>query len=137
MSRARTSGCSSTPCTSCVPGTPPRTWRHATFWPRSARRRDSGKGNRTGVRAVSLDGDRKVTIAVKSKYGPWGIVAGGSDGGGAAFARGMASRGMNVVLVARRVPVLEASAADIRAQHGVKVRTVALDLSASGALSEL
>src|SRR5260370_41991642 len=39
-----------------------------------------------GVRAVSLDGDRKVTIAVKSKYGPWGIVAGGSDGVGAAFA---------------------------------------------------
>jgi len=71
------------------------------------------------------------------KYGPWGIVAGGSDGTGAAFARGMASRGINVVLVARRVPVLEASADDIRARYGVEVRTVALDLSGPGALAEL
>lgn len=72
-----------------------------------------------------------------SKYGPWGIVAGGSDGVGVAFANGMAARGINVVLVARRVPVLEASAEDIRARHGVEVRTVALDLSAPGALAEL
>jgi short-subunit dehydrogenase len=74
---------------------------------------------------------------VKSKYGPWGIVAGGSDGIGAAFARVLASRGMNVVLVARRVPVLEASADEIRARHGVEVRTVPLDLSAPSAMSEL
>lgn len=86
---------------------------------------------------AGLDEEYKVVIALTSKYGPWGIVAGGSDGVGAAFAHGMASRGINVVLVARRVPVLEASADDIRAQHGVEVRTVALDLSASAALSEL
>lgn len=78
-----------------------------------------------------------MTIALTAKYGPWGIVAGGSDGVGAAFAHGMACRGMNVVLVARRVPVLEAFADDIRAKHGVEVRTVALDLSAPDALSEL
>jgi uncharacterized protein len=76
-------------------------------------------------------------MAVKSKYGPWGIVAGGSDGVGAAFARAMASRGVNVVLVARRVPVLEASADEIRARYGVEVRTVPLDLSAPGAIAEL
>ena len=35
-----------------------------------------------------------MTIALKSKYGPRGIVTGGSDGVGAAFARAMASRGM-------------------------------------------
>jgi short-subunit dehydrogenase len=71
------------------------------------------------------------------KYGPWGVVAGGSDGIGVAFPRGMASRGINVVLVARRVPVLEESAADIRERYGVEVRTVALDLSAAGAIAEL
>ena len=76
-------------------------------------------------------------MTVTSKYGPWGVVAGGSDGVGAAFARGMASRGINVVLVARRVPVLEASADDIRARYGVEVATVPLDLSAPGALQEL
>lgn len=72
-----------------------------------------------------------------SKYGPWGIVAGGSDGVGEAFARGMAARGINVVLVARRVPVLEQTAASIRAAHRVDVRTVALDLAVPGAIAEL
>jgi uncharacterized protein len=76
-------------------------------------------------------------MAVTSKYGPWGVVAGGSDGVGAAFAREMASRGINVVLVARRASVLAASADDIRARYGVEVRPVPLDLSAPGALPEL
>lgn len=76
-------------------------------------------------------------MTVTGKYGPWGVVAGGSDGVGAAFARGMAARGSNVVLVARRVPVLEASADEIRDRYGVEVRTVPLDLSAPGALAEL
>jgi short-subunit dehydrogenase len=44
---------------------------------------------------------------------------------------------MNIVLVARRVPVLQAFAGDIRARHGVEVRTVALDLSTADALTEL
>lgn len=71
------------------------------------------------------------------KYGPWAIIAGGSDGVGAAFAHELASRGVNIVLVARRVPVLEAFADNIRAQHDVEVRTVALDLSSSDTMSEL
>ncbi|WP_157474293.1 SDR family oxidoreductase [Parafrankia sp. EUN1f] len=72
-----------------------------------------------------------------SAYGPWGIVAGGSDGVGAAFAHEMAARGLNVVLVARRVAVLEAFAEELRAKHGVEVRAVTLDLSAPGAVAEL
>jgi short-subunit dehydrogenase len=72
-----------------------------------------------------------------STYGPWGVVAGGSDGVGAAFARAIAAGGMNVVLVARRVPVLEELADDIRAGHGVEVRTVALDLGTPDAMAKL
>ncbi|MCK9899605.1 MULTISPECIES: SDR family oxidoreductase [Parafrankia] len=71
------------------------------------------------------------------QYGPWGIVAGGSDGVGAAFAHEMAARNLNVVLVARRVTVLEAFAEEIRAEYGVEVRTVALDLSTPDALARL
>ena len=41
------------------------------------------------------------------KYGPWALVAGASDGVGAAFAEGLAERGLNVVLVARRQAVLD------------------------------
>ena len=70
-------------------------------------------------------------------YGPWGIVAGGSDGVGAAFARAMAARGINVVLVARRVPVLAAFAGELREKYDVEVRPIALDLSAPAALAEL
>jgi uncharacterized protein len=71
------------------------------------------------------------------RYGVWGVVAGGSDGVGVAFGHEIAGRGMNVVLVARRVAVLEASADEIRRKHGVEVRTVALDLSGTGAMAEL
>jgi short-subunit dehydrogenase len=74
---------------------------------------------------------------MKSQYGPWGVVAGGSDGVGVAFAHEIASRGINVVLVARRVEVLEAAAEDVRTRHGVEVRAVPLDLSNAGAMSEL
>ena len=62
--------------------------------------------------------------ALAGRYGPWGIIAGGSDGIGSAFAHALAARGMNVVLVARRKAVLEATADEIRATHGVQVRTL-------------
>lgn len=78
-----------------------------------------------------------MTTDLVNKYGPWALVAGGSDGVGAAFAHALASRGMNIVLVARRVEVLETFADDVRSRHGVEVRTVALDLSASDAVSDL
>ncbi|PXW32676.1 UNVERIFIED_CONTAM: short-subunit dehydrogenase [Williamsia faeni] len=78
-----------------------------------------------------------MTTDLANKYGPWGIVAGGSDGVGAAFAQTMAARGMNVVLVARRTSVLEETAAEIRDRHGVEVRTIALDLSDTSAIADL
>jgi short-subunit dehydrogenase len=49
----------------------------------------------------------------------------------------MAARGVNVVLVARREAVLSAAAGEIRAAHGVEVRTVTLDLAAPGAIARL
>jgi len=63
------------------------------------------------------------------RYGRWGIVAGASEGLGAAFARALARRGMNVVLVARRAHLLEAFAEGLRAEYGIEVRTVAVDLA--------
>lgn len=77
------------------------------------------------------------TTDLVDRYGIWGVVAGGSDGIGASFAHEMAARGLNVFIVARRVPVLEAMAHDIRARHGVEVRTLSLDLSAPDAVAEL
>jgi short-subunit dehydrogenase len=69
-----------------------------------------------------------VTDAGLSRYGPWALVAGGSDGLGAAFATRIAADGVNLLLAARRPEPLEEMAAALRAQHGVEVRTVAADL---------
>lgn len=63
------------------------------------------------------------------RFGPWAVVAGGSDGIGAAFANGLARRGVNLVLVGRRAEVLQAKADELRSQHGVDVRPVQADLT--------
>lgn len=60
------------------------------------------------------------------KYGPWAVIAGASEGLGAAFARALAGRGLNLLLLARRGDVLEEVAAPLRGR--VEVRTAALDL---------
>ncbi|MDP7737714.1 SDR family NAD(P)-dependent oxidoreductase [Mycobacterium paragordonae] len=68
-----------------------------------------------------------------AKYGPWALVAGASDGLGAAFATGLAERGVNVVLLARRHEALKAVAASINSTTSVQTRTLAVDLTAPGA----
>ncbi|WP_156686088.1 SDR family NAD(P)-dependent oxidoreductase [Mycobacterium sp. Marseille-P9652] len=69
------------------------------------------------------------------KYGPWALVAGASDGVGEAFAKGLAERGVNVVLIARRQAVLDRVAAELQSQARVQTRTLALDLARPGAAS--
>jgi len=63
------------------------------------------------------------------KYGPWALVAGASEGVGARFAEGLAERGLNVVLLARRQLVLDEVAAGIEQRHGVHTRSLAIDLA--------
>ena len=65
----------------------------------------------------------------KNVYGPWAVIAGGSEGVGASFARQLAEAGLNLVLIARKPEPLEEVAAQVRA-HGVEVRTLQQDLLA-------
>lgn len=72
-------------------------------------------------------------MSFAARYGPWALVAGASDGVGAAFAEGLAERGVNVVLLARRQDVLDRVAARIRAGTSAQTRTLAIDLAHPGA----
>jgi short-subunit dehydrogenase len=71
------------------------------------------------------------------RYGPWAVVAGASEGVGEGFARAIAARGVNVVLLARRQNVLDDVAASIHRDAGVEVRPVAIDLATDDAMREL
>lgn len=71
----------------------------------------------------------------QARYGAWAVVAGASEGLGAAFAEALCARGMNTLLLARRAALLEQLATTLRARHAVEVRTRALDL-ASDSLDE-
>jgi short-subunit dehydrogenase len=65
------------------------------------------------------------------------IVTGASGGLGLEFAKLLAADKHDVVLVARSGDKLEAIAAQLRAQHGVNVEAVAMDLSAIDAAKQL
>jgi 3-oxoacyl-[acyl-carrier protein] reductase len=56
------------------------------------------------------------------------LVTGASKGIGKAIARGLADEGVNLVLLARTVPALEAAAAEIRTATGVRVLALPSDI---------
>jgi uncharacterized protein len=81
--------------------------------------------------------EQEIQVTFATKYGPWALVAGASDGLGAAFAAGLAERGVNVVLLARRQAVLDQVAAQIESQTGAQTRSLAIDLAVPGAAAAI
>ena len=73
----------------------------------------------------------------QERYGRYAIVAGASSGLGAAFARELAARKLDLLLLARRRELLESLAAELGAAHGVDVRVAAVDLGAPDLLAQV
>ncbi len=64
-----------------------------------------------------------------ARYGPWAVVAGASEGLGAAFASALAARGHHLILLARREALLTTLAEELKGKHGVEARCIAADLA--------
>src|SRR4051812_20373900 len=72
------------------------------------------------------------------KYGPWALIAGASEGIGEHAARQLAAHGLSLVLVSRRIDVLDALRESILADSpGVEVRCLAIALGDGDAADRL
>jgi uncharacterized protein len=71
------------------------------------------------------------------QFGPWAVVTGASSGIGREFASQLAAADINVVLVARRLDVLQDVGAGLAQRYGVDYRAVGVDLSDPGMLTPI
>jgi short-subunit dehydrogenase len=76
-------------------------------------------------------------LKFSERYGAWALIAGASEGLGAAFARALSERGVSLILVARRKEPLEALAEEVRGASGMEVRCYEGDLASSTFLETL
>lgn len=72
----------------------------------------------------------------RQQYGPWAVIAGGSEGVGAEFAVLLARAGINLVLIARKPEPLRDTADRCR-ELGVQVCELVLDLSSPSGVRQI
>ncbi|XP_046963764.1 very-long-chain 3-oxoacyl-CoA reductase-B [Vanessa cardui] len=65
-------------------------------------------------------------VDFKSK-GKWALITGSTDGIGKAYAKELAARGCDIVLVSRSIDKLKATAAEIESEYKVSTKTVQAD----------
>ncbi len=76
-------------------------------------------------------------MTFKERYGHWAVIAGASEGTGAAFARAIAAQGVNCILVARSTEKLNALADELRQASGIDCMTLSADLAAPDAAGQI
>jgi uncharacterized protein len=78
-----------------------------------------------------------IEMNIKQKYGGTALVAGASEGIGAAFATLLATEGLDLVLVARRPAQLEQLAVVLRSRHNINVKCISRDLAEPEAMRDI
>ncbi|HUZ18473.1 MAG TPA: SDR family NAD(P)-dependent oxidoreductase [Spirochaetia bacterium] len=73
----------------------------------------------------------------RRRYGPWALVAGGTDGIGAEFARRLAGFGLNLLVVGRRLELLASFTEELSARYSVEARPLCFDLASSSDVAAL
>ena len=73
----------------------------------------------------------------KEKYGPVALVAGASEGLGAAWSKALAARGLDLVIIGRRAERLHTIAQELTNQFKVNVWPVSCDLGLPGATEQI
>ncbi len=76
-------------------------------------------------------------LEFQKHYGPWAVIAGASQGLGAAYADQLAARGINLLLIARRTELLDELAAYLTQQYAIQTQTLTLDLSCPDAAEQI
>jgi short-subunit dehydrogenase len=71
------------------------------------------------------------------RYSTWALIAGASEGMGAAYAEALAARGLNLILIARRSEVLVSLATRLSQQYSIETKTIVLDLSLPDAAEQI
>lgn len=69
----------------------------------------------------------------RARYGEWGLVTGATSGIGEEFARQLAARGLNLVLVARSSDALGTVGQQLTQDYQIRVRSIAVDLREASA----
>lgn len=63
------------------------------------------------------------------EYGPWAIVTGCTKGIGLSYAKELASKGLNLILIARKADLLQTISDEIKVKYGVQVEIIIADFS--------
>ena len=74
---------------------------------------------------------------MRTLQGKWALVTGASSGMGVEFAKLLAERRANLVLVARRAEPMNRLAEELARKHAVRTVVIGMDLSRPGAAAEL